>query len=405
MCAKMKTKESKLEFLYELIACDQPVCYWVYDKDQNLVNGPGDMYAMETIFERTGCKEYMIKYGESHASPIILSAPLGLMWAASYEKNGEELLFAHVMGPVIMAEISQEHLHEILKKHEIPVSWQKLLIHTLHQLPIMPTTRFFHYTLMQHYCITGEHLSISSIHYQQRDNWQAGVQMGLMEKDRKNTYMAERALLSMVRKGQLNYKQSLQQASSLSVGVQSSFKDPLQQAKISGIVFTSLCVRAAIEGGLSPDSSYTRGDAYIRSIEACHTVSEVMAMNHMMYEDFIGCVHKHRINPVYSREIRSACEYITCHITENVTITKLSERAGYTDYYFSRKFKEETGMSVLEYIRIAKMEHAKFLLTTTTESIQKICEQTGYKSRGHFSEHFRQIAGCTPKEYREKNQR
>ena len=211
-------------------------------------------------------------------------------------------------------------------------------------------------------------------------------QVETIQKDRKNTYMAERALLSMVRKGQLNYKQTL------------------QQAKISGIVFTSLCVRAAIEGGLSPDSSYTRGDAYIRSIEDCHTVSEVTAMNHMMYEDFIGCVHKHRINPTYSREIRSACEYINFHITEKISIARLSERAGYTDYYFSRKFKEETGMSVNEYIRIAKIEHAKLMLVTSTESVQKICEQLGYRSRGHFSEHFRQIAGCTPSEYREKNQ-
>lgn len=401
----MDVLERKLDFLYELIACDQPVCQWLYDKDQNLLKGPGDMFVMETVFVRTGCKEYMAVYGKTHSSPIILSAPLGMMWAASYEKEGEELQRMYVMGPVLMAEVSQEYLQKELKRHEIPVSWLTILLRAFRRLPVMPTTRFFHYALMHHYCITGERLPISSIHYQQRENVRSGKQSELMDNDRKNTYMAERALLSMVRTGQLNYKQSLQQASSLSRGVQSSSGDPLQQAKISGIVFTSLCVRAAIEGGLSPDSSYARGDAYIRSIEECKTVSEVTAMNHMMYEDFIGCVHRHRINPTYSKEIAGACEYITFYVTKNITITELAGRAGYTDYYFSRKFKEETGMSVLEYIRIAKIEYAKLVLATTTKTIQEICELVGYKSRGHFSEHFRQIAGCTPQEYREKNQR
>ena len=122
---------------------------------------------------------------------------------------------------------------------------------------------------MLHYCACGEKLSRSDISFQQSgepdrpEQGEAGEKRP--EKDRSLTYRTECALLDNVRQGNMNYQRDLEMAGSLSEGLGAGAGDPLQQAILSSVTFVSLCTRAAIEGGLSPDAAYTVGDGYIRN--------------------------------------------------------------------------------------------------------------------------------------------
>ncbi len=90
---------------------------------------------------------------------------------------------------------------------------------------------------------------------------------------------------------------------------------------------------------------------------------------------------------------------------EKISIAELASLAGYSDYYLSRKFKEETGMNILTYINKQKIEYAKKLLTTTDDSVQSISDALQFCARSHFSSMFKRYTGMLPREYREKNSR
>lgn len=77
----------------------------------------------------------------------------------------------------------------------------------------------------------------------------------------------------------MNYKLALNSSFGVSSGVPLQSSNPLRQSKTSVIVFTSLCARAAIEGGLSPEQAYSLGDSYIQSIESAKTISEISAIS------------------------------------------------------------------------------------------------------------------------------
>ena len=394
--------DNKLHFLYDLIHCSYKIPYWVYGADKEVLDGPSNMKVIERVFEKNGCRDHMIEYGRNHSAPLILSAPMGLIWSAAFEKEDGELKRIHVMGPVKVAEVSPDILEKTLNQRDISLVWKRELMNVFKEIPIVATTQFFQYAIMQHYCITGVSLSISDLHYQQREFKEIDIWGPREKRDRKNTYLVEQELLYMVRTGNMNYRKVLDKASGLSTGVRMKIGDPLRQAKNSVIIFTSLCVRAAIKGGIPSDSSYARGDAYIESIENSTTISEVSNISHMMYEDFIGCVHKQRINPNYSKEIVAVCEYIGFHVAETIQISELAQLVGYADYYLTRKFKQEVGISISEYIRIAKINQAKMMLVTSDDSVSEICEKLSISSRGHFIENFKMVTGCTPKEFREK---
>ena len=207
----------------------------------------------------------------------------------------------------------------------------------------------------------------------------------------------------MVRNGDLNYRNALNTSSLISEGVPVRGRDPLRQAKTSVIVFTSLVCRAAIEGGLSPEEAYALGDSYIQSAEDARTYDDVWLIPAQMYDDFIHRVHRVKQDPKLSAPIAQCRDYIQMHLDEKIRARDLSALVGYTEYYITHKFKEETGLSVSDYVKHAKIERAKILLQSTELSIQELSEHLCFGSRNYFSRVFSEVVGCSPIEFRENS--
>ena len=195
-----------------------------------------------------------------------------------------------------------------------------------------------------------------------------------------------------------------QQAASAFTGNQQLSQNHLQHAKLSQVQFIAMCSRAAIEGGLSPEIAYTRNDAYIQDVDSARTVSDITQIGRSMCVDFVELVHKQKADPGISKPIRSCCDYIQTHLGEKISASTLANRVGYADYYLSRLFKQQTGVSIDQYIRNMRIDRAKFLLSTTQESIQDISDLLGFSNRNYFTQVFTQVVGISPAVYRKENQ-
>ena len=253
--------------------------------------------------------------------------------------------------------------------------------------------------LMLHYCLTGKHLQANDLNILNSDPAPAS-DPGAYH-DRYLIWNAERALLQMVRNGDLNYKTALQNSSMISNGVPLQGGAPLRQAKNSVIVFCSIVCRAAMEGGLSPEEAYSLGDAYIQNAENAKAMDELTSISVMMYDDFIRRVHRCRSNPARSEAVQKCCDYIEMNLGEKIRAAGLAALAGYSEYYITRKFKEETGFFLNDYLKFARMERAKLLLQSTDLSVLEIAGQLGFATRSYFSQAFREITGMTPTRFRE----
>lgn len=120
-----------------------------------------------------------------------------------------------------------------------------------------------------------------------------------------------------------------------------------------------------------------------------------------MYADFVKRVHKIHTKSGISPNLLVCCNYIERHLNEKLTIKQLAEKAGYSEYYLSQKFKKELGMNVTQYISLKRIERAKMLLHSSNQNIQSISEELGFCNQSYFSEIFRSIVGMSPGEYRE----
>jgi AraC-like DNA-binding protein len=92
--------------------------------------------------------------------------------------------------------------------------------------------------------------------------------------------------------------------------------------------------------------------------------------------------------------------YIMEHLSEDVSLEELAKKASLSPFYFSRLFKKETGFTPHDYILTTRINHAKFLLLTSSLSIKDICFQLGFSSESAFCTAFKKKIGETPSEFR-----
>lgn len=125
--------------------------------------------------------------------------------------------------------------------------------------------------------------------------------------------------------------------------------------------------------------------------------------------DLIGLLYKHcvirEINALPTQKgFDQAVTYINDHYTEDISSSSLSEMFGYDESYFCRKFKKQTGLTVMKYIQILRIEKARKLLTETDLSVQDISRQCGFTDTAYFTNRFKALLRTTPTRLRETAQ-
>lgn len=105
-----------------------------------------------------------------------------------------------------------------------------------------------------------------------------------------------------------------------------------------------------------------------------------------------------------TQEDSTVLEYITrylyTHFGTPICIDTLVKMAFMSKNKLCHIFRLKYGMSILEYLRGIRINHAKDYLINTSLSIKVISSMVGYQNPASFAERFKEETGLTPTEYR-----
>lgn len=104
----------------------------------------------------------------------------------------------------------------------------------------------------------------------------------------------------------------------------------------------------------------------------------------------------------YSEIIRPALEYMIENLQENITIDQLADLSHLSKSYFMSCFKKAVGMGAIEHLTHLRINAACDALSDTDKMISEIAFTCGYSNLSNFNRQFKQIMGCSPKEYRKR---
>lgn len=107
-----------------------------------------------------------------------------------------------------------------------------------------------------------------------------------------------------------------------------------------------------------------------------------------------------KIMSTSNSSIISAIEYIDSNLDKRLTLDQVSSKVYLSDYYFSKLFKRETGLSFSVYLNARKIQKAMILLKESDKSINDISENLGFTRLSYFSQTFKKYTGYAPTKYR-----
>ena len=113
------------------------------------------------------------------------------------------------------------------------------------------------------------------------------------------------------------------------------------------------------------------------------------------------CIEAGSMGVGNSLDFRNRCLLsINNHYIDPQAIEFVYSELGYNRIYLSKKFKQEFGVTLTDYILSLRLNHAAFLLQTSAYSVSECCYAIGLGSVPYFINAFKRKYGVTPAKYR-----
>ena len=408
----MNTTDERLTLFRELATCTQNLTFSIYNSEfvniycnNEIENALYTFLAIDNPDLMNPQSVWKTDFSASQVNltkPLICNNSLGMFWISEGEYKEHILYRIHVVGPVFTSDYSLQDIQHKMDALHLSISIKKSFLQFVQTLPVIPLAHMHEYGCMLHYCLYQEKIGVADLTYLNFKERAASTFPSRKLFAPEQTYLATKQLLDMIESGNLEYQKAKAKLSAFHYQISDS-DDVLRQAKNALITLLSLSCHAAIRGGLSPAAAYLLSDHYLAEVEKCSHFPILNELGNMMLSDYTQRVHRIRSSvSAVSPQIQSVCDRLMLSPEENPTLASLAKELGYSESYLSRKFHQETGLTLKDFLLQQKIEKAKTLLRSTTLSIVAVSEKLGFCSPSYFGKLFRESTGMSPGEFRMK---
>lgn len=138
------------------------------------------------------------------------------------------------------------------------------------------------------------------------------------------------------------------------------------------------------------DSGYN----FAAFVHASHTLQQLMSY-------FALLVRNHRSQSDKRINLDHIQVLMNEHLHGQLDLDTMAAHSQLSKYHFSKRFKELTGHSPIQYFIMLKMQHACWLLDIGQQQIKQIASAVGYDDPYYFSRLFKKVIGLSPQQYRQ----
>lgn len=108
------------------------------------------------------------------------------------------------------------------------------------------------------------------------------------------------------------------------------------------------------------------------------------------------------LRPDFDETVEKAIIYINNHLSEDLSVKKLSREINASKSVLYEKFHQRFSLTLSEYIKKKRIEKSIPLLEETNLTIEEISQKVGFASASYYSKTFKKQLGITPLKYRKR---
>ena len=171
--------------------------------------------------------------------------------------------------------------------------------------------------------------------------------------------------------------------------------------KVRIIELVVIISRTAIEAGVDAKDLMGLNYSYLTELNKSKDLDELLFKLNDILTNFISKVASTK-EKKKKIKIRNIIEYIDQNFTRKLASEEVARIGGLSMSRCLHLFKEETGMSLSEYVKKRRIDYGKYLLLNTDISLADCSIETGFFDQSHFTKTFKQVEKITPSKFRRK---
>lgn len=177
-------------------------------------------------------------------------------------------------------------------------------------------------------------------------------------------------------------------------------KDQIRDTIDCFIVMTSLYAKAASRGGLDRLYTFQLQLNAIKAAEQMTSIEDILKLQTDLAFELTREVSEIRKNASYSKMVQSTIQIINRDIYGTINTSDIAKELFVSRGHLSKKFHQETGYTLNDFIVQVKIREAKKLLLHSSMSLETISKMLGFSTQSYFTKVFREATGFTPRHYR-----
>ena len=174
--------------------------------------------------------------------------------------------------------------------------------------------------------------------------------------------------------------------------------------KVRLLELLSILSRSAVEGGVDVDVMLRKNLTFVNKVVQINEQGDLCAWISTALNEFIELVYSSQ-DAKKVTQIRPAINYIDANYDKPISLADIAKASYMSVSRLAHVFKEQMGITLIDYLTSVRIERAKQLLLATAQNCTEICFQVGYNNQSYFTRTFKRLVGMTPRQFRAGNLR
>ncbi|WP_179860895.1 helix-turn-helix transcriptional regulator [Bhargavaea cecembensis] len=170
------------------------------------------------------------------------------------------------------------------------------------------------------------------------------------------------------------------------------------------IILSALVARILLKPKFTVERTVAFNITCMRIVERKFGTSEISELSNDMVEFFIHVLQGRKKPELAHPVVNEVIEYIDAAIESNLTVASLAGHFNISTSHLSRIFREHTGLTLIDYINMRKIEESQYFLRNTDLKISAVAEQFSFCNQSYFTRTFKKYTELTPKQFREQKE-
>lgn len=174
----------------------------------------------------------------------------------------------------------------------------------------------------------------------------------------------------------------------------------LQGLKNYFISFSGMVSRKMLQSEIPAEKAFFFNTTCNELIEEKLSAENAVDLADELIEFLIYSIEEKSSPTLPHQTVNAVIHYIDEQVQAPLSVEGLAQMFGVSTSHLSRIFREHTGITLVEYINIKKVEESQYYLRFSNQKISDISDNFNFCNQSYYTRIFKKYTGYTPRKFR-----